>query len=64
MICLIAGNFEAGNSFNHAVTAALGQHSWVTVHYLLPGDNIQTLDIALVPSQRFCWETVSLVDVM
>ena len=28
----IAGNFEAGNSLNLAVTAFVGQHSRVTVH--------------------------------
>ena len=32
MICSIAGNFEAGNSLNLAVTAAVGQHLRVTVH--------------------------------
>ena len=31
MICYIAGNFEAGNSLNLAVTAVVGQHSRVTV---------------------------------
>jgi len=35
-ICHIAGNFEAGNSLNLAVTAVVGQHSRVTVGcYLL-----------------------------
>ena len=32
VICYIAGNFEAGNSLNLAVTAVVGQHSRVTVH--------------------------------
>ena len=32
MICSIAGNFEAGNSLNLAVTAVVGQHLRVTVH--------------------------------
>ena len=27
MICYIAGNFEAGNSLNLAVTEVVGQHS-------------------------------------
>ena len=38
VICYTAGNFEAGNSLNLAVTAFVGQHSQVTVHcyrYLL-----------------------------
>ena len=33
VICYIAGNFEGGNSLNLAVTAVMGQHSEVTVHY-------------------------------
>ena len=32
VICYIAGNFEAGNSLNLAVTEVVGQHSRVTVH--------------------------------
>ena len=32
MICYIAGNFEAGNSLNLAVTAVVHQHSRETVH--------------------------------
>ena len=31
-ICHIAGNYEAGNSLNLAVTAVVGQHSWVAGH--------------------------------
>ena len=32
MTCCTAGNFEAGNSLNLAVTAVVGQHLRVTVH--------------------------------
>ena len=35
MICYIAGNFEAENSFNLAVKASVGQHSRVIVHSAL-----------------------------
>ena len=32
VICFTAGNFEAGNSLNLALTALVGQHSRLTVH--------------------------------
>ena len=48
MICYIAGNFEAGNSLNLALTAVIGQQSEVTVHcYPL------TSDFVMLPAQRF-----------
>ena len=40
VICYIAGNFEAENSLNLAVTGVVRQHSWVTVHWL-PSDVTQ-----------------------
>ena len=57
MICYIAGNFEAGNSLNLAVTELVGQHSQVTVHcYPLTSQSF-----AMLPAERFWRETVSLV---
>ena len=62
MICYTAGNFEAGNSLNLAVTAVVGQHPRVTVHCtLLPSDVIEIA--AMLPTQRFWREIVSLLDV-
>ena len=56
VICYVAGNFEAGNSLNLAVTAVVGQHLRVTVHcYPLT---------SMLLAQRFWRETVSLLDVM
>ena len=60
VICYIAGDFEAGNSLNLAVTAVVDQHSRVTVHcYPLTSYILQ-----LLLAQRFWRETVSLLDVM
>ena len=54
VICYIAGNFEAGNSLNLALTAVVGQST------LLPSD---VRDFAMLPAE--IWrETVSLLDVM
>ena len=58
VICYIPGNFEAGNSLNLAVTVVV-QHLLVTINALLPTD-IR----AMLPAQRFWWETVLLLDVM
>ena len=59
MICYIAGNFEAGNSLNLAVTVDVRQHSQETVH-CYPADFI---DFAMFSAQRFWRETVLLLDV-
>ena len=46
VICYIAGNFEAENSLNLAVTGVVRQHSWVTVHsYLLMSHNVARSEI-------------------
>ena len=58
-VCYIAGNFEAENSLNLAVTEVISQHSRVTLH-CYP----RTSFFAILPSQRFWRETVSLLDVM
>ena len=53
MICYIAGN-----SWNLAVTAVVGQHSWVTK---LP---FEVIDFAMLSALRFWQEAVSLLAVM
>ena len=55
----MARNFEAGSSLNLAVTAVVGEHSRVTMH-CYP----MTSDFAMLPTQRFWRETVSLLDVL
>ena len=51
VICYIAGNFEAGNSLNLAVTAVVGQHSRVTEHcypltsYILQCCSLRDFDV-------------------
>ena len=55
----MARNFEAGSSLNLAVTAVVGEHSRVTMH-CYP----MTSDFAMLPTQRFWRETVSLSDVL
>ena len=47
-----------GNSLNLAVTEVISQHLRVT---LLPSDII---DFAMLPTQRFWQETVSLLELM
>ena len=59
MICYTAGNFEAGNSLNLAVTAVVRQHLQETVH-CYPAD---VIDFAMFPAQRFWRETDLLLDV-
>ena len=59
VICHIAGNFEAGNSLNLIVIVFVGQHSWVN-SALLPSD---VINFAMLPTPRFWWQTVSLLDV-
>ena len=47
LICYIAGNFEAGNSLIHAVTAVVdGPHSRVTLHS-------EVIDFATLPLRDF-----------
>ena len=55
-IC-IAGNFEAGNLLDFAVTAVVSQH----LRALLPSD---ILTFLMLPAQRFWLGTVSLLDVI
>ena len=57
VICYIAGNFEAENSLNLAVTAVVGQHIYGN-NTLLHSDIIH-VDFAMLPTQRFRQETVS-----
>ena len=45
MICSIAGNFEAGNSLNLAVTAVVGQHLRVIVHCYSRANGTTLLDV-------------------
>ena len=61
MICNIAGNFEAGNSLNLAVTAVVAQQCTDNSALLLPSDVIQIA--AMLPAQRFWREIVSFLDV-
>ena len=63
MICYITGNFEAGNSLNFAVTfvvALVSQYLQVRVQ-VLPSD---VIDFAMLATQGFWREIVSLIDVM
>ena len=62
MICYIAGNFEAGNSLNLAIMAAIGQHSQVTLHCLLLSPDV--INCTVLSSQIFWRETVSLLYVI
>ena len=50
----------AKNSLNLAVTAVVGQYLRVTVHCY----PLDVIDFAILPAQRFWWQTVSLLDVM
>ena len=61
MICNIAGNFEAGNSLNLAVTAVVAQQCTGNSALLLTSDVIQIA--AMLPAQRFWREIVSFLDV-
>ena len=60
MICYITGNFEAGNSFNFAVVALVSQYLQVRVQ-VLPSD---VIDFAMLATQGFWREIVSLINVM
>ena len=60
MICYITGNFEAGNSLNFAVVALVSQYLQVRVQ-VLPSD---VIDFAMLATQGFWQEIVSLLDVM
>ena len=60
MICYITGNFEAGNSLNFVVVALVSQYLQVRVQ-VLPSD---VIDFAMLATQGFWWEIVSLLDVM
>ena len=48
MICYIAGNFEAGNSVNLALTVVISQHLQGTVHRYRP----DVIDFAMLPAKR------------
>ena len=60
MICYITGNFEAGNSLNFVVVALVSQYLQVRVQ-VLPSD---VIDFAMLATQGFWREIVSLLDVM
>ena len=60
MICYITGNFEAGNSLKFAVVALVSQYLQVRVQ-VLPSD---VIDFAMLVTQGFWREIVSLLDVM
>ena len=60
MICYITGNFEAGNSLNFVVVALVSQYLQVRVQ-VLPSD---VIDFAMLATQGFWREIVSLFDVM
>ena len=60
MICYITGNFEAGNSLNFVVVALVSQYLQVRVQ-VLPSD---VIDFAMLATQGFWQEIVSLLDVM
>ena len=60
MICYITGNFEAGNSLNFVVVALVSQYLQVRVQ-VLPSD---VIDFAMLATQGFWREIVSLIDVM